>query len=615
MGAASGCATMKENALTLKKSGSAAKPPPQALVLGDDVRSLLAVIRSLGRGGVRVHVAGHPVNSPARKSRYAFKQHDLPPYVNHEEAWCYSLASLMQQEQFELVMPCSDPFQIPLQRHRALLECHGPIYLLNDRVFYTVSDKLMMNQLARAAGVPVPREVVVSSTADVPGVRESFRLPVVLKPQSSYNLAQMGARRSVKKAFTWQEFDTAIAEMLQEGEVAVQENFCGRGVGVEFLLDQGQPLLEFQHVRVHEPLHGGGSYYRRGVEVDPSLRDAALRLLAPLDYSGVVMVEFKRNDQTGKWMFIEVNGRFWGSLPLAVASGVDFPLALYKLWVDKQTPSPRAYRVGLSCRYWSGDIRWQIANLRADRSDPLLATSPLSRVVTETLVNVCTLRERSDTFSLDDPLPAAAELSQLATDLGASVLQKWRKAWIGGPLSKRHMRSRALRAFQQAQAVAFICKGNICRSPFAERLAQQLFAGEKEFTSAGYYPQAGRECPAEAITAGMLMNVDLSLHRSQRLTAERLQEVDVAFVFDYENYLRVRTEFRQARQKVFPIGILAAEQPLWIEDPFGNDLEFFRHTYEQIKTTLLAVCQSEDAAATIPFQQKLARICPNGDGP
>jgi protein-tyrosine-phosphatase len=399
--------------------------------------------------------------------------------------------------------------------------------------------------------------------------------------------------------------------MLKEGEVAVQENFCGRGVGVEFLLDRGKPLLEFQHVRVHEPLHGGGSYYRQGVKIDPSLRDAALRLLAPLDYSGVVMVEFKRNDQTGQWVFIEVNGRFWGSLPLAVASGVDFPLALYKLWVDKQTPSPRPYRVGLCCRYWSGDIRWQIANLRADRSDPLLATSPLSRVATETLVNVCTLHERSDTFALDDPMPAAAELHRLATDLGASALRKCHKAWIGGPLSKRYMRSRALHAFRQAQAVAFICKGNICRSPFAERLAQQLFAGEKEFTSAGYYPKAGRECPAEAIATGMLMNVDLSLHRSRRLTAELLLKVDVAFVFDYENYLRVRTEFLQARKKVFPIGVLAAEQPLWIEDPFGKDLESFRHIYEQIKAVLLAICRPEEAAA-IPFRQEFARTVSGG---
>ena len=45
--------------------------------------------------------------------------------------------------------------------------------------------------------------------------------------------------------------------------------------------------------------------------------------LKELNYSGVAMIEYKLNPETGDWVFIEINARFWGSLPLAVAAGAD----------------------------------------------------------------------------------------------------------------------------------------------------------------------------------------------------------------------------------------------------------------------------------------------------
>ena len=234
------------------------------------------------------------------------------------------LSDVMIREQFDLVIPCSDPTQIPLQRHRIELEPHGKIYLLDDEIFDVITDKLKVNALARSAGIRLPREQVVRSVGDVPDIKARFKLPLVVKPASSFDPRVVGERRAVRKAYAWDEFATLLGGMLVSGPVAVQENFIGQGVGVEFLLHRGEPLLEFQHVRLHEPLHGGGSYYRKGVAVTPALREAALAVLGPLKYTGVCMAEFKVDPATGDWVFIEINGRFWGSLPLAVASGADF---------------------------------------------------------------------------------------------------------------------------------------------------------------------------------------------------------------------------------------------------------------------------------------------------
>ena len=53
--------------------------------------------------------------------------------------------------------------------------------------------------------------------------------------------------------------------------------------------------------------------------------------MADLRYTGLIMVEFRINVETDDWALIETNGRFWGSLPLAVAAGVDFPRYLYEM--------------------------------------------------------------------------------------------------------------------------------------------------------------------------------------------------------------------------------------------------------------------------------------------
>ena len=37
------------------------------------------------------------------------------------------------------------------------------------------------------------------------------------------------------------------------------------------------------------------------------------------------MVEFKHDERDGVPKLMEINGRFWGSLQLAIDAGVDFP--------------------------------------------------------------------------------------------------------------------------------------------------------------------------------------------------------------------------------------------------------------------------------------------------
>jgi len=70
----------------------------------------------------------------------------------------------------------------------------------------------------------------------------------------------------------------------------------------------------------------------------------------------VAMLEFKidRRDQRPK--LIELNGRFWGSLQLAIDSGVNFPHLLYRATRGEKIKSDSAYRIGMKSRWLLGDL-------------------------------------------------------------------------------------------------------------------------------------------------------------------------------------------------------------------------------------------------------------------
>jgi protein-tyrosine-phosphatase/predicted ATP-grasp superfamily ATP-dependent carboligase len=538
------------------------------LVLGDDTRAFLSVVRSLGRGGAEVHVAWHDPAGPAARSRYIRKAHALPSI---EGAWLEAFQALMRAERFDLVIPCTDPIVASLQAKRAELEPLGKLYLLSDEAFEVTSCKFKTAELARSLGIPVARELIVDSKEAIHG---AFELPVVLKPRTSYQPGLPG-KRKVRKAYSWQELERALAEMLPHGAVSVQENFIGRGVGVEVLMHEGKLLLAFQHIRLHEPMHGGGSSYRQGQALDPALLDASVRLLGGLRYTGVAMVEFKVDPESGRWILIEVNGRFWGSLPLAIESGVDFPHALAELLVRGRTEFPRRYLVGLCCRNWRSDLIWLRKNWRADRTDPTLAALPLAHVITETLWNLVTLKERSDTFTLDDPMPGLAELADMVKDAAAPLS-------VRIPFVRRRMRARALAALAGARRIVFVCKGNICRSPFAEHLAAAWWGAGREYVSAALLPLGERPAPPEAAEAARKRGVDLSAHRSRTLDAGLVESADLIFVFDAQNHDAVIERFPQAAQKVHFLGALAQNGPLWITDPFGKGVGAFERAYELI---------------------------------
>ncbi len=562
------------------------KEKGKVLVLGQDNRSCLSVARSLGRQNLTVHLAWTSPDSLVRHSRYVQKIHDIPPYAPDDDAWKEKLISILNREKYTLVIPCSDPTILPLQHHRTAFANLAKIYTLSDDVFETVFDKTRLTKLAETLGVKVPKSETLTALEQVERVTKKLGFPIILKPSASFRIGNLRRKNHVCRADNKEEARNLVKGMLRSGAVQAQSYFTGKGVGVEVLVSEGEILLSFQHERVHEPIGGGGSSYRKSVALKPELLDATIRLMKSLRYTGVAMVEFMVNIETKDWILVEINGRFWGSLPLAIVSGVDFPYALYQLLVENKKDFSKNYRQGIFCRNTSKDFQWLLDQVRAKPSERKHPRFPLLAFLKEGIVNLIRIREKNDTLVWDDPKPGILEIKQLIATYVSRFSNKIIMRLLAHPFNRSRYTNKIRREVKTAKNVLFICKGNICRSPFAEQYARTVFPKDIQIRSCGYYPIQNRTSPEDAVTASNEFGIDLSPHRSVLITETLLRQADVAFIFDEENKKIMTERFPFARAKIYFLGALSSKKDIIIKDPYGGGLEGFKSIYQ---TVVLAV--------------------------
>lgn len=571
----------------------------KVLVLGQDTRSFLSVVRSLGRHGLEVHIAWCPPDAPAARSRYIARRHDVAWPSHCGQGWRRELTELLGRERFDLVVPTNDPAIIPLQRDRERFGRLARLALPNERTFQIAFDKIKTHELAASLGVPVPHGVVVRELDQLDGALEAFAYPIIIKPQASYLEQDLHERGYVRRAWTREEARAAATRLLARGDVLIQENVNGVGHGYELLAHRGEIVMRFEHERVHEPPGGGWSSYRRSVRVHPEFEAAAARLIEDLGHTGVAMVEFKHDPSSGRWVLIEINARFWGSLPLALAAGADFPVALWELLLHDRRPACGTYRVGVHARNLRSDLKWMWLNARADRDDPALSTRSLLAVAGEA-ANVARGRERSDTFVSDDRAPAWAELRLLGSRALSSTTSATRAKVDLLPAVAARRRRRARRALGQAGSVLFVCRGNLCRSPFAARYAQRLLPDAVRVRSAGLLPFDDRPSPLVARRVANEFGVDLDDHRSVRLTPELVAQADLVLVFDDANRRGLLRRFPAARDRVMALGALHDSGPTAIADPLDRGEDVYRHVYARIAEALWSAAGREGVASATP---------------
>lgn len=319
----------------------------KALILGDDTGACLGAVRSLGRSGIEVHAANCDRNPATIASRYLAAFHELPRYRDGGGAWLARMRALIAAHSFDLIAPTSDSSLMQLLRHTDQLEAR--LAVPNAEAARVFTDKWATRELARQRGVPVAPGALL---ADGPPQPSNF--PVVLKHRRSYECGNRVQKSEVRLVNSPAELTLALGQESFELIETMVPGYC-RGLSV--LAREGKIWAAHQHRRLQQIHATGPSSCRISEECDPQLLDWARALVSATELTGVAMFEYRHDPHTGTDVLLEVNPRLWGSLPLALEAGADFPAWLYGMLVENREPPRRiGSRPGLVKRSLVGEV-------------------------------------------------------------------------------------------------------------------------------------------------------------------------------------------------------------------------------------------------------------------
>jgi predicted ATP-grasp superfamily ATP-dependent carboligase len=318
-------------------------------------RKSLAAVRALGSKGIGVTVGESTRLNTAAFSRYCNRAVVYPsPFFMQSEFVDFVLSELTRNS-YEMLLVMEDQTLELLTPYHADISKYTCFPSVNHEKLRFAQSKDKVLKLAEEKGIPVPKTWYIEDLSQLEDIKDTLPYPVVIKPRKSSGAVGIAYPQT--------------PDDLKERYIAVHRRFPypmiqeripreGAGYGASFLLDeQSRIKASFVHKRLREyPITGGASTLRESVRYD-DIRDMAVTLLKSLGWFGVAMVEFKLDPRDNTPKLMEINPRFWGSLALAIESGVNFPYLLYRMARGENIKPVEQYQIGKRCRWLlPGDI-------------------------------------------------------------------------------------------------------------------------------------------------------------------------------------------------------------------------------------------------------------------
>ena len=297
----------------------------RVFVTDADQKHTLGAVRSLGSRGIEVFAGSAQRHAQSFYSRYASGRVVHPP-PSHEEAFVDFLRRYVGERGIDVVLPVGYESNVTASKNLERLGRTVSVPVAKWENLQIAADKARSLAFAADLGIPIPRTFA--------SIEEVDRFPAVAK----------GALGSGRVRYLNSRADFEVS--ARPGDI-LQEYVPGDGYGFYALFRQGEARAIFMHRRIREfPVTGGASTAAESV-YDPHLRDLGLRLLEALRWHGVAMVEFKKDTRDGEYKLMEINPKFWGSLDLAIAAGVDFPYLAATMAFEGDVEPVLEYRPGI----------------------------------------------------------------------------------------------------------------------------------------------------------------------------------------------------------------------------------------------------------------------------
>jgi len=289
--------------------------------------------------------------------------------------------------------------------------------IADPEILETASDKAKVMEIAEELGIPCPKTWKIDTIDEIDKIRDKLNFPVVIKPTQSY-----GAR-GLEYANSFHELKIKAGEIQKRYKsLLIQEFIAGTKYNTNLLLNKYSKLrAAIVHRCIRQfPVSGGVFTYSETV-FESKLIKYSFEILKYLKYTGLASLEFLIDSRDKKPKLMEINPRFYGSLPLSIAAGVDFPYLLYRMALDGDIEKSFEYKIGVRYRnlLW-GDTK-HLLYVLLGKTGPNYRISKL-----KTLINFLKFHECDGYYipSRDDPLPAIMKIKSIFKEKIDEVIYK-----------------------------------------------------------------------------------------------------------------------------------------------------------------------------------------------
>lgn len=366
------------------------------LVTGSEHPAGLAALRALDRAGFETFAAVQSRDSLGGRSRAAAGFVDVPDPRTAAEEFVTRLAEGARRLGVAAVLPGTEAALLAMTGHEAAFPDGIVVGTPAEAALRRATDKISLALLALRAGLDNP-PIRVLSPELIEGAELSF--PAIVKPLRSELTTADGLQRyEAARVNSAAELDAALRR-LPEDVGLVQPVIEGRLISVNGVAHDGVLHACNQHeVRRVWPDRCGQAVFAETFPMTEERERTTAAFMRELGWSGVFNLQIIERD--GRSYVIDLNPRFYVSLTLAVAAGLNLP-AIWTWLLLGRPFEDQGYRSGMRFRQETGDLRAILSEIRRGQLGAARDLLPRRHTV-------------HALFSIRDPRPASSILASAA---------------------------------------------------------------------------------------------------------------------------------------------------------------------------------------------------------
>jgi len=283
-------------------------------------------------------------------------------YAGFEEV----LMKELQTGKYDVLFPVAEMTTNKVTRREDEIRQYVKIACAPRESYIQAFDKQYTFEVALDNGIPCP--YTRRANQDIEDFLSHAKFPIIIKPRNG--MGSIGFHKF--------ETEAEFRERLENGTLNVDEYVVQefvrfeKRIGTYIFVDQNNnvTLSMAQDVLRWFPIDAGTAVLIRSVDAPEALRYAG-ELLKAMNWRGFACPGFMIDQETGRPVLLEINGRITAGIKLSMMCGFNVARQLIELAYDEPvTAYPPNEKFGLMARHTQADIAWFLKSPNRFRSKP-----------------------------------------------------------------------------------------------------------------------------------------------------------------------------------------------------------------------------------------------------